>query len=70
MKFSRVTSRWYYLRSGHGSVLLYENDFVNFKYSRILEDWIDVYIDGQYKGTIPEAEFKNNFNTCSLRLIG
>lgn len=68
MKFSRVTSRWYYLRFGHGSTLLQENDQVNFKYSRILDGWIDIYIEGQYRGTIPETEFKINFRFDNLML--
>jgi len=62
MKFSKVTSRWYYLRCGHKSVLLKDGDYANFKYSKILEGWIDIYIEGQYRGTIPEAEFKMNFD--------
>ena len=70
MKLSKVTSRWFYLRSGHGSILLRENDQVNFRYSRILENWIDIYIDDQYKGTIPEAEFKTNFRLDNLLMLG
>jgi hypothetical protein len=45
---------------------LFENEVVEFKESRILEPWIDIYIDGNYSGTIPLSDFKLNFRLDNL----
>ena len=65
-KRSVVTSRWYCLRCGHKTILLREKDSVEFKSSKILEGWFDIYIDGNYNGTIPEKEFRMNFRCDNL----
>jgi hypothetical protein len=62
-----VTSRWYCLRCGHKSLILYEKDLVEFKSSKILEGWFDIYIDEKYNGTIPEQEFRMNFRYDNLQ---
>jgi len=63
---SKVTSRWYCVRSGYSTFILYEGDQVGFKYSSILEGWFDIFIENQYKGTIPENEFRMNFRLDNL----
>ena len=66
MKRTRMTSRWYALRCGYKTVILYENQLVEFKRSKILEPWIDIYIDGNYNGTISLSDFKLNFRLDNL----
>jgi hypothetical protein len=46
--------------------ILKEKEVVNFKMSFILENWIDIYRDGLYIGTIPLRDFKTNFRYDNL----
>ena len=62
-KQAYVSSRWYILKCGYGTKVLYEDDRVHFKYSKVLEEWIDIFIDDKYSGTIPVSEFKREFRT-------
>lgn len=68
MKPSRVSSRYFVSFAHHQSYILEENTQVRFKSSKILEDWVDLYLDELYIGTIPESEFKQNFKTDPLVL--
>jgi len=61
LKKTILTSRYFYLQASSKSTILKEGTWVEYKNSKILEDWIDIYLDGIYLGTIPQQEFKINF---------
>lgn len=68
MKPTRVSSRYFISFANQQSYILYENTQVRFKYSHLLEGWVDLYLEGNYVGTIPESWFKDNFKTDPLNL--
>lgn len=63
-----MSSRWYVLRCGYKTVLLREKQQVQFKSSKVLEGWFDIFINDNYNGTIPEKEFRMNFRCDNLVL--
>jgi len=47
-----------------------EGTLCHFSYSKILEGWFTIYINGIYAGTISDKEFKMNFKVDPLLLKG
>lgn len=66
LKPIKISARYFILRSGQKTKILYENQQVHFKSSKILEGWIDIFVEGEYSGTIPYSEFKINFKVDNL----
>jgi hypothetical protein len=42
---------------------------VTFKGSTILENWINIFLDDRYVGTITQKDFKTNFRYDNLNFI-
>jgi hypothetical protein len=45
-----------------------EGTLCHFVSSKILEDWFNIYVNGNYAGTISDKEFKMNFRVDPLLL--
>ena len=68
MKPIRVSSRYFIIRSGQKITILYENNQIYFKSSKLLEGWFDLYSESSYLGTVPEKEMKENCRVDPLLL--
>lgn len=66
MKFTIVTSKFYLLKCSYKTLILYENEKVEFKESKILEGWFDIFVNQKYNGTITKFDFYLNFRIDNL----
>lgn len=56
-----LSSKWYVLRNGWGTRIIYEGESFVTRESEILEGWVNLYQAGSYQATIPKSELRLNF---------
>lgn len=62
-RIGNLNSEYYIVYSGQ-LVILKKDDLIYWKYSKILEPWIEIYnIEKNHIGTIPVEVFKREFKT-------
>jgi len=58
-----LTSKWYILRNGRATRVIYEGEKFITKESEVLEGWVNLYQNGVHQATVPKAEIKREFKS-------